>query len=495
MGEVKRRRKSKNLKQRKFTNEYFLKKDGVRKKVCKQFLINTMAITVRLLRTVLANKEENKFPVPDQRGHHRSYNKVSDEQTEKFKEFINSLPLVPSHYCRSSSSKKYLPADVKSFNNVFRMYQKSLGTENKNLILKKTKFMQLLKKHFNIGIHVPKKDKCSKCERYKNLPDNLKTNEEQENYNQHLAEKEAVKKIFLQEQIQATEENAGTLVASFDLQKVLSTPHGDSMTIGFSRKYAVYNFTIYETGSKKGYCYLWGEKDGKRGSNEICSNLLHYLTDVDISGKYKKISLFCDNCTGQNKNKFLLTMLRYFLDSANNISEITITYLIVGHTYMPVDSMHGIIEKSIKNKIVQSPSEWPTILRNARINPEPYIVKQLKFSDFLDFRTIAIEKGSKIKIGSIKRATLLKNNINIKIQNSFLDPKTEIVNFKIKEDSILRPAYSSEQPITKLKYENLKTLCQKFIIKPEYHVEFLSLKTSNTVPDRLDETDVEDDPV
>lgn len=33
------------------------------------------------------------------------------------------------------------------------------------------------------------------------------------------------------------------MVASFDLQKVLSTPHGDSMLIGFSRKYAVYNFT------------------------------------------------------------------------------------------------------------------------------------------------------------------------------------------------------------------------------------------------------------
>lgn len=185
-------------------------------------------------------------------------------------------------------------------------------------------------------------------------------------------------------------------------------------------------------------------------------------------------------------------MLRYFLDSAMNINEISITYLIVGHTYMPVDSMHAVIEKSIKNKIVQAPSEWPTLLRNARLNPEPYIVKQLHFSDFLDFRTLSTEKSSKIKMSAIKRATLYKNDFSVKIQTSFLNPEEETIHFKLKTGCKLRAAYTSEQSITKSKYDNLKTLCQQFIIKPEYHAEYLSLKTSGAIQDRLDETDEED---
>ncbi|KAF2892773.1 hypothetical protein ILUMI_13400 [Ignelater luminosus] len=66
-----------------------------------------------------------------------------------------------------------------------------------------------------------------KRERYKHLPKDLKTSEQEENYSQHLQDKEALK------QNQADEEST-TPVASFDLQKVLFTPHGDSMTIGFS---------------------------------------------------------------------------------------------------------------------------------------------------------------------------------------------------------------------------------------------------------------------
>lgn len=88
--------------------------------------------------------------------------------------------------------------------------------------------------------------------------------------------KDAAKNMFLKEQKDSPEEPS-LLVASFDLQKVLATPHGDSMVLGFSRKYAVYNFTVYETSTKNGYSFLWGEKNGKRGCNEICTNFYNYL--------------------------------------------------------------------------------------------------------------------------------------------------------------------------------------------------------------------------
>lgn len=47
-------------------------------------------------------------------------------------------------------------------------------------------------------------------------------------------------------------------------------------------------------------------------------------------------------------------------------------------------------------------------------------------------------------------------------------------------------------PISKTKYENLKTMCEN-IIPPRYHNEYLLLKHSAQIADVLDETDIEDE--
>jgi hypothetical protein len=31
----------------------------------------------------------------------------------------------------------------------------------------------------------------------------------------------------------------------------------------------MYNETFYESGTKNGYCFIWGEENGQRGANEI----------------------------------------------------------------------------------------------------------------------------------------------------------------------------------------------------------------------------------
>ena len=52
------------------------------------------------------------------------------------------------------------------------------------------------------------------------------------------------------------------------------------------------------------------------------------------------------------------------------------------HAYLIVGSMHAVIKKSAKNSIVWAPSEWPTILRNARKSKLPYNVKVVIYIDF-----------------------------------------------------------------------------------------------------------------
>lgn len=122
--------------------------------------------------------------------------------------------------------------------------------------------------------------------------------------------------------------------------------------------------------------------------NEVCSVLYKYLLVVDEAGNTKDVALYCDSCSGQNKNRALMAMLALFLNFTKNIKSIKITFLIPGHTYMQVDSVHGAIEVYTQKMLVWAPSEWPTVIRNSRVNPHPYEEITLTHKDFYDFKAI-----------------------------------------------------------------------------------------------------------
>jgi len=119
-----------------------------------------------------------------------------------------------------------------------------------------------------------------------------------------------------------------------------------------SRKFSSYNCTIYESGTQNAYAYLWGELNGKRGCNEIVTCIHNYLTDIDIKKIHEYVALYCDSCTGQKKNRAMLAMISKSLKSQfTYIKEIKIVFLLPGHTYMPVDSVHASIERFVKDNI------------------------------------------------------------------------------------------------------------------------------------------------
>ena len=61
----------------------------------------------------------------------------------------------------------------------------------------------------------------------------------------------------------------GVTAACFDLEKVLSCPHGEVSSFYYHRKLSVYNFTEYHLGTGDGNCYVWPEVVAQRGANEI----------------------------------------------------------------------------------------------------------------------------------------------------------------------------------------------------------------------------------
>ncbi|XP_050302790.1 uncharacterized protein LOC126740705 [Anthonomus grandis grandis] len=232
---IKRKRTKKESSRRGLTYQYYFMKEGMRVRVCQQFVINTLNITQKIIRNSIQGKlKENR----DHRGKHTPKHKMNEDQINEFDNFIKNLPRVPSHYCRALSNRLYLSSEIRNVQNLFRMYE-SVVKSHGNKPIKVSAFKQIFKEKY-IGIHRPKKDKCLKCEKYKNIPDVEKTDSVKDDYLKHTKEKDEAKRIFLAEQEKSSKD--GFLVMSFDLQKVLSTPHGPSMIFGFSRKYAVYNY-------------------------------------------------------------------------------------------------------------------------------------------------------------------------------------------------------------------------------------------------------------
>lgn len=96
-------------------------------------------------------------------------------------------------------------------------------------------------------------------------------------------------------------------VASFDLQKVLSTPKAEIGPLYYLSKVCIYNFTIYDTRSHEGYCNIWNETVAQRGSNEIASILRTFIRNKALQG-ITNFAFYSDNCGGQNRNENVFSM-------------------------------------------------------------------------------------------------------------------------------------------------------------------------------------------
>ncbi|XP_049802822.1 uncharacterized protein LOC126237069 [Schistocerca nitens] len=88
---------------------YHLKNKLGRHKVCKKMFLNTLGIKGWTVRYWLDNSTQGMSPETDSSRLRIRQTKKKGERT-----FVNSLPKLPSHYCRKSSSKLYLKPILQS---------------------------------------------------------------------------------------------------------------------------------------------------------------------------------------------------------------------------------------------------------------------------------------------------------------------------------------------------------------------------------------------
>jgi len=215
-----------------------------------------------------------------------------------------------------------------------------------------------------LRFYMPKKDQCTKCNIFK------AASEEQQillrlEWEQHKErEKEAMTSKTEDKQKAIDNKGVNFRSISFDLQAILNLPYAGDSQIYYMRTLSAYNFTNFENSNAHGYCYLWDESNGSKGSSEIGSCILQYLYSLPDSVSH--VSTFSDTCGGQNRNKNVAAAMLYAVSNIEHLKIIDMKFMESGHSYLEADSMHSTIERARKHKKIYTTQEWSLLLQTAR---------------------------------------------------------------------------------------------------------------------------------
>ena len=370
VSDVKRRRTGEEESRRSATLFCHLVAGGCRLRVCQRMFLATLGIKQwSFLKWVGRRGDSPKRSSKTGR--------VRDEDQEYLKKFLLDLPKVPSHYCRSTSTRLYLEPVFKSLSHLHKEYSRSCVEDGVQALSR-----QVFTKRFNdlnMAIFHPKKDQCDTCCAFK--AGNLNAVE----WEQHVLKKDTAR-----QEKQADKENAGekTLVACMDLQGLLLSPKLQASALYYKTKLAVHNFTMFNMASLDATNYLWHEGEAGLSANEFASCVINFLEE-NLS--YDEFILWSDGCGYQNRNLLLSNALLKF--ATEKKKRVTQKYLERGHTQMECDSVHSVVERKLKNRDIYVPAEYAAVIRGARSNPRPYNVKYVGHGFFTNFSQINIVKS------------------------------------------------------------------------------------------------------
>lgn len=367
---------------RSYSHNYCLRFDNTEIKVCKKMFLDTFDISDTWIQTTSKKMGTTGYISADKRGKHENHHRMNENVRNSVIEHINMFPRVPSHYVRKESKREYLEERL-SIRKMHMMYKTWMTNNEKTEIASERQYRQLFNTEFNISFHKTKKDRCDLCESWENANSDEKIILK-EKYESHILNKQLIRQ---QKDLDKKEAQTDKLlcVSCFDLQKVLNVPRGETSAFYYKRALSVFNFTIFDIGNTKDYCYLWTEETAKKGANEIGSCLLEFIKHKSVEG-IKEFRFYSDNCSGQNRNRFIFAMLLYA--AVKFKIRISHSFLEVGHTQNEGDSMHALIENKSKGVTIYRPQDWYNLIQTAREGPKKYVVTEMSNEMILDFKIL-----------------------------------------------------------------------------------------------------------
>ncbi|KAL4132185.1 hypothetical protein QTP88_009392 [Uroleucon formosanum] len=179
---------------------YFLRINGKKIPVCQSMYLNTLGLNKSEVRYWIQNFKNTNLPtikcnefIEENENDNDNYAREKDRSLVRkplqkivtLQNFFDSLPTLPSHYCRKTSKKLFLQTDIKSWTQLYKLYTENCKKNSEAPVSRHT--FDREKKERNIDIYIPKKDRCDTCISFEN---HHITNE---SYEKHLKRKESAR--------------------------------------------------------------------------------------------------------------------------------------------------------------------------------------------------------------------------------------------------------------------------------------------------------------
>lgn len=329
------------------TYKYTLRKiEGETVAVCKHFYLTTLGYKHNndtIITKTFKDASDQSVPVLmcDNRGKFQKEHKFDHDDIKQHIEAHN--PTI-HHYRRAHApNRRYLPSDI-TVTDIWKTYNEKCSNKvSYNLFYKIFKTM-------NISMTVLGNEECETCEKMTKHKDNC-TCENLCTYFTHFIQHK--RKFIRARKEYKTDSDLPkgpnvTRVAA-DLQKVIMLPRIDHFKQAiFTKRLCVFNETFTELGkSGKSYAVVWHEAIAGCKDEDIASAFNKFLK---ANRDARDITIWADNCSGQNKNWTLFTMLTTLVNSNNLLSAetIRIKFFEPGHTFMAADSSHAQIERQMR---------------------------------------------------------------------------------------------------------------------------------------------------
>ncbi|XP_039288678.1 uncharacterized protein LOC111055158 isoform X2 [Nilaparvata lugens] len=443
---VSHRRNYEDNSRRSKTFNYFLKNnEGESMQVCKTFFITTLGYKKNndtAVFNVLNQPLDVITPKPDRRGKHSPHNKIDRSVIEKH--ILKFNPCVHHYRREHAPERRYLPTDI----NIRVMHNDFIET-HKNLNCSYELYRNVISE-MKISFVKLGHEECERCETFqKHDVSHAKEPDEKnclvcQNYSLHKKKYEQARKSYNEsatfcKSIEYTETTV--VVYSMDLQKVLMLPQIEQFKeCLFTRRIIALNESFVPVGCQQAQIQpiacIWHEAISGRKQEDICSSIHKFLL---LNRDFKKICLWMDNCSSQNKNWALFSYMVYIVNSEEiAASEIEFNYLEAGHTFMSADSFHHQVSKQLKLKgKVYDFEDFTEAVQNS--NSKKVTVVSMKPEDFfLPFDYSSIYLISKAiprpYLANMVQVSFSRGSLSLKYKTSFEGEQTTLKFLKVKHE-------------------------------------------------------------
>jgi len=328
------------------------------KPVCRQAVCRLHGVSVNALKTAIRKVGIGVIvPQNSLRGKHRLNTHFA--RTDAVILFLNKLAEdegYPDPCGRGSKRDKpvtYLPAGWTKVS-IYRTMYLALMVELEIAHVSYNHFVWAWTRRLpTIRIRMPKTDICDTCA-------NLRKTSELQLHQQHLAQAH-VQRCAFKAWVAESRTPAGShaVVLTFDYaEKILlplftDTPKSMFYTVGLKVDlFGVGNNTDL---LQHNYVLPEGHWPADKSLNSVGSMLYHNITTHHVD---KTTLLFmADNCSGQNKNMYMMWFLSYVSIVHPGFALICLRFLVAGHTKNFCDACFGMCKRSLKGQDVITPRD------------------------------------------------------------------------------------------------------------------------------------------